>query len=74
MVSQITKDVRPSVEPITTETKNGKKTSEKKSPLNDLTDSSDDWEDPLTFIMALEKLEAWIFFRIVEGLWWQVCP
>lgn len=21
--------------------------------------------------MALEKLEAWIFFRIVEGLWWQ---
>ena len=74
MVSQITKGVPPFVEPIITETKSGKKKSEKKSPLHDLTDTSDDWEDPLTFIMALEKLEAWIFFRIVEGLWWQVCP
>ncbi|MED6132264.1 hypothetical protein PIB30_017531 [Stylosanthes scabra] len=29
------------------------------------------WEDPLVFISALEKLEAWIFSRIVESIWWQ---
>ncbi|KAK9277706.1 hypothetical protein L1049_007253 [Liquidambar formosana] len=33
--------------------------------------SSDDWEDPQTFIIALEKIEAWIFSRIVESVWWQ---
>uniref|UniRef100_A0A2P2JZB1 Uncharacterized protein MANES_13G017200 n=1 Tax=Rhizophora mucronata TaxID=61149 RepID=A0A2P2JZB1_RHIMU len=31
----------------------------------------DEWEDPQTFIMALEKVEAWIFSRIVESVWWQ---
>uniref|UniRef100_A0A5B6YXZ7 C2 NT-type domain-containing protein n=1 Tax=Davidia involucrata TaxID=16924 RepID=A0A5B6YXZ7_DAVIN len=31
----------------------------------------DDWEDPQTFTIALEKLEAWIFYRIVESVWWQ---
>ncbi|MED6157881.1 hypothetical protein PIB30_027546 [Stylosanthes scabra] len=29
------------------------------------------WEDPLVFTSALEKLEAWIFSRIVESIWWQ---
>lgn len=33
---------------------------------------SDDWEDVLTFIVALEKIESWLFSRIVESLWWQV--
>lgn len=75
MVSQITEEIPPPAEPSsTTETKSGRKKSEKKTPLNDSIDSLGDWEDPRTFIMALEKVEAWIFFRIVEGLWWQVLP
>eukprot|EP00268_Persea_americana_P064193 TRINITY_DN841_c0_g1_i1.p1 TRINITY_DN841_c0_g1~~TRINITY_DN841_c0_g1_i1.p1 ORF type:complete len:1154 (-),score=289.59 TRINITY_DN841_c0_g1_i1:304-3765(-) len=31
----------------------------------------DDWEDPQTFTTALEKIEAWIFSRIIESVWWQ---
>lgn len=30
------------------------------------------WQDPETFLVALEKVEAWIFSRIVESVWWQV--
>ena len=30
------------------------------------------WLDPETFLVALEKVEAWIFSRIVESVWWQV--
>ncbi|KAI3919560.1 hypothetical protein MKX01_018383 [Papaver californicum] len=33
--------------------------------------SSDDWEDLCTFTTALEKIETWIFSRIVESIWWQ---
>ncbi|KAG5405278.1 hypothetical protein IGI04_011397 [Brassica rapa subsp. trilocularis] len=29
------------------------------------------WDDPGTFITALEKVEAWIFSRVVESIWWQ---
>ncbi|CAJ1976443.1 unnamed protein product [Sphenostylis stenocarpa] len=29
------------------------------------------WEDSKTFLVALEKVEAWIFYRIVESVWWQ---
>lgn len=29
------------------------------------------WEDPLTLLRALEKVEFWIFSRIVESVWWQ---
>ncbi|XP_071702306.1 uncharacterized protein [Rutidosis leptorrhynchoides] len=32
---------------------------------------SDDWRDPQTFIIALEKIEAWMFSRIIESVWWQ---
>jgi hypothetical protein len=32
----------------------------------------DDWEDPQTYIVALENVEAWIFNRIIESVWWQV--
>lgn len=35
-------------------------------------DSVGDWENPLMFVAALEKIEAWIFSRIIESLWWQV--
>ncbi|KAG9158964.1 hypothetical protein Leryth_013343 [Lithospermum erythrorhizon] len=31
----------------------------------------DDWDDPRTFVVALEKVEAWIFSRIIESIWWQ---
>ncbi|KAK1271882.1 hypothetical protein QJS04_geneDACA014119 [Acorus gramineus] len=34
----------------------------------------DDWEDPKTFTAALEKIEDWIFSRILESVWWQVKP
>ncbi|XVE92176.1 hypothetical protein REPUB_Repub01dG0074700 [Reevesia pubescens] len=34
-------------------------------------ESSDDWVDPQTFLLALEKFEAWIFSRIIESVWWQ---
>ncbi|TKY51914.1 hypothetical protein E2542_SST23434 [Spatholobus suberectus] len=34
-------------------------------------DNTDSWEDPKTFLVALEKVEAWIFSRIVESVWWQ---
>lgn len=36
--------------------------------------SFEDWEDPLTLLRALEKVEFWIFSRIVESVWWQVLP
>lgn len=31
-----------------------------------------DWEDPRSFTSALERVEAWIFCRTVESIWWQV--
>lgn len=35
-------------------------------------DTTGGWDDPGTFITALEKVEAWIFSRVVESIWWQV--
>ena len=32
----------------------------------------DDWQETGTFTYALEKVESWIFSRIVESVWWQV--
>lgn len=32
----------------------------------------DDWQQTRTFTAALEKVESWIFSRIVESIWWQV--
>ncbi|CAI8612146.1 unnamed protein product [Vicia faba] len=29
------------------------------------------WDDPNMFTSALEKVENWIFSRIVESIWWQ---
>lgn len=40
--------------------------------ISALHESFDDWEDPHTFTSALEKIESWIFSRIVESVWWQV--
>ena len=33
---------------------------------------TEDPDDPQTYIVALEKVEAWNFSRIVESIWWQV--
>ena len=38
----------------------------------DRTESSDEWAEPQPYIAALKKVEAWIFSRIVESVWWQV--
>lgn len=31
-----------------------------------------DWQETSTFVAALEKVESWMFSRIVESVWWQV--
>ncbi|XAR69427.1 hypothetical protein NMG60_11000998 [Bertholletia excelsa] len=31
----------------------------------------DDWEETRTLTSALERVEAWIFSRIVDSIWWQ---
>ncbi|KAG0456524.1 hypothetical protein HPP92_024312 [Vanilla planifolia] len=58
-------------------TRTGKKSSLKwgSNPCQEeqfaLTEELENWEDPQTFVSALEKLESWIFCRIVESVWWQ---
>ncbi|KAK6117486.1 hypothetical protein DH2020_048764 [Rehmannia glutinosa] len=42
-----------------------------KSSKGVLEDNLSDWENPLVFAAALERVEAWIFSRIIESLWWQ---
>ena len=39
---------------------------------NHLIQELGNWENRQTFEIALEKVEAWIFSRIVESVWWQV--
>ncbi|MBA0805549.1 hypothetical protein Gohar_005052 [Gossypium harknessii] len=34
-------------------------------------ESFEEWVDPQTFLLALEKFETWIFSRIIESVWWQ---
>ncbi|KAG2702681.1 hypothetical protein I3760_06G101100 [Carya illinoinensis] len=38
---------------------------------NNAVEYFEDWEDPQTLIVALENIEAWIFCRIIESVWWQ---
>lgn len=33
--------------------------------------SRNEWENPCKFTSALEKVESWIFSRIIESVWWQ---
>ena len=40
--------------------------------INGLVQFSDDWQETGTFTAALEKVESWIFSRVVESVWWQV--
>nr|GEU59607.1 putative nucleolar protein gar2-related protein [Tanacetum cinerariifolium] len=37
----------------------------------DFMEFMDDWQGTRTFTSALEKVESWIFSRIVESIWWQ---
>ncbi|GKV34637.1 hypothetical protein SLEP1_g42998 [Rubroshorea leprosula] len=39
--------------------------------VNNFVQLIDDWQDTGTFTSALERVESWIFLRIVESLWWQ---
>ncbi|KAG7570161.1 hypothetical protein ISN45_Aa04g027860 [Arabidopsis thaliana x Arabidopsis arenosa] len=32
----------------------------------------EDWQETETFTTALEKIEFWVFSRILESVWWQV--
>ncbi|WMV19184.1 hypothetical protein MTR67_012569 [Solanum verrucosum] len=43
----------------------------KQSSKNDLLKFFDDWQETRTFTAALERVESWIFSRIVESIWWQ---
>lgn len=39
--------------------------------LNGHLQFDEDWQEMGTFIAALQKVESWIFSRIVESVWWQ---
>lgn len=43
----------------------------RKGNKNGLYEDSSDWEDPHVFTSALERVEAWIFSRTIESIWWQ---
>lgn len=69
-----------------TELNDGAKRSEGKSTSNQcnasgwdkqgknsgLTQILEVWQETRSYISALEKVESWIFSRIVESVWWQV--
>ncbi|XP_008240833.1 PREDICTED: uncharacterized protein LOC103339339 isoform X1 [Prunus mume] len=39
--------------------------------MNGFMQFADDWQETGNFTAALEKIESWIFSRIVESVWWQ---
>lgn len=39
--------------------------------INGFTPCLEDWQETGTFTAALEKVESWIFSRVVESVWWQ---
>ncbi|KAL9254766.1 hypothetical protein AKJ16_DCAP00068 [Drosera capensis] len=42
-----------------------------KNEIRNITgDTYSDWDDPNTLASALEKVESWIFTRIMESVWW----
>ncbi|XP_004493542.1 uncharacterized protein [Cicer arietinum] len=38
---------------------------------NDFMQTGEDWQETGTFTFALERVESWIFSRLVESVWWQ---
>nr|KYP63371.1 hypothetical protein KK1_017940 [Cajanus cajan] len=47
------------------------KTTKEMTASNPAGTSISNWDDPNVFTSALEKVETWIFSRIVESIWWQ---
>ncbi|KAI4300742.1 hypothetical protein L6164_034082 [Bauhinia variegata] len=39
--------------------------------VNGFMNHAEDWQETGTFTSALEKIESWVFSRIVESVWWQ---
>ncbi|KAH9624899.1 hypothetical protein KSS87_017002 [Heliosperma pusillum] len=39
--------------------------------VNKPSQSFEDWEETSTFTSGLEKIESWIFSRVIESVWWQ---
>ncbi|XP_051188386.1 uncharacterized protein [Lolium perenne] len=48
-----------------------KSNSNGKHARHTITQLPDDWQETATVLAALEKIESWIFSRIVESVWWQ---
>ncbi|ESQ44295.1 hypothetical protein EUTSA_v10005822mg [Eutrema salsugineum] len=44
----------------------------KKNQCTQESNSFQDWQESETFTAVLEKVEFWIFSRIIESVWWQV--
>lgn len=42
-----------------------------KKETSSLTKGFDDWGDLSTFTAALERIESWMFSRVIESIWWQ---
>lgn len=47
------------------------KASSNGKPVNGFMPLIEDWQETGTYIFALERVESWIFSRIVESVWWQ---
>ncbi|GAU36906.1 hypothetical protein TSUD_331790 [Trifolium subterraneum] len=39
---------------------------------NGFMQTGEDWQETGTFVFSLERVESWIFSRLVESVWWQV--
>ncbi|ESW34255.1 hypothetical protein PHAVU_001G137700 [Phaseolus vulgaris] len=48
-----------------------RKSSSNGKPGSGLMPLVEDWQETGTFTFALERVESWIFSRIVESVWWQ---
>ena len=57
---------------VTTNSTRWKSKSSGKHARHTVMQLPDDWQETTTLLAALEKIESWIFSRIVESVWWQV--
>ncbi|CAM0951974.1 unnamed protein product [Alopecurus aequalis] len=56
---------------FTTNSTRWKSKSDSKHARHTIMQLPDDWQETTTVLAALEKIESWIFSRIVESVWWQ---
>ncbi|KAI5074672.1 hypothetical protein GOP47_0010633 [Adiantum capillus-veneris] len=68
---QVSTLVRPSEGKTSTSSPNSKKLYQKQQTVSPSHDC-EDWREPITFTCALERLESWIYTKVVESIWWQV--